>query len=101
MEKILDREERIIVNPKRNKTWVIIILTNTILISGLFLIFESTENAGKLLVAGLGVISVLAINPIIAIISFVFTDSNDWKKWCFTAFIISSIISVLYFSFLS
>ncbi len=96
MEKILDREEKI--KLKKNKTWLIIILTNVILISGMFCIFKSTQDAGKLLVAGLGVVSVLAINPIMTIISLLFTNSKDWKKWCFTSFIVSLVISVLYFS---
>ncbi|WP_338766864.1 hypothetical protein WAF17_04670 [Bernardetia sp. ABR2-2B] len=98
MEKILDRQEQI--NLKRNKTWLIIILTNTILISGMFWVFESAQDVGKLFVGGLGVISILSINPIVAMILLFFTDSKDWKKWCFTACIVSLVISVLYFSIL-
>jgi len=96
MEKILDREEK--VKLKKNKTWVIIIMTNTILIGSIFLLLESAQDIGKLIVGGIGVVSVLSINPIIAITLLLYTDSEDWKKWCFTSFILSLVISILYFS---
>jgi hypothetical protein len=98
MEKILDREDQI--KLKRNKTWVIIILTNAILIGVIFLFLKSAQGLEKLLISGLGAVSVLAINPIMTIILLLFTDSKDWKKWCFAACIVSLGISILYFYFL-
>lgn len=97
MDKILDREEQI--KLKTNKTWIIIVLTNVILVGIIFLGVKSAQEVGKLIIAGIGSVALLALNPLISVILLSFTDSKEWKKWCFAAFIVSSIMSVLYFSF--
>lgn len=100
MEKILDKEEKIITKSKTNKTWIIIILTNAILVGVIFLSVESAQEVGKLIIAGIGSVALLGLNPLMSVILLLFTDSKEWKKWCIAACIVSLIVSVIYFSIL-
>ncbi|WP_375562753.1 hypothetical protein ACE193_09545 [Bernardetia sp. OM2101] len=87
MRKILDQA-------KRNKTWGVIILANLTLLLPLYLALSNAKAGMEtLIIAVVALVSVLAINPIIALILVLFTDSKDWEKWLFAACIVFSIIS--------
>ncbi|WP_375560426.1 hypothetical protein ACE193_22470 [Bernardetia sp. OM2101] len=100
MEKILDREDQI--KLKRNKTWIIIILTNSTLLLILYLLFSnSIQGIKQLIIVGIGMVSIIFINLIIAVIIRLYSNSKDWKKWGIASLISFFTCLGIYFSFLS